>query len=640
MVSVLCHVYYHHLWPEVCDNISKIKDDFRLYVNLVNDSDGISTVIKSRFPDARILVSPNQGKDTGGNLRLIAQWLKDGAPGELIYQCHAKHDTNWRRELFRVFDNSDYVKYLFKDTRLGMIGDANWLIIRSNDVNTAFYDEYRRQFGMNMSRPMKFFGGTIFCVRASIFKEFFSQFDPIEIANSLEHGNIYEPSKTHAWERLFGGIVMEKGYFIKPYAKNLIDLFDEQYYVAAYPDANNAAFDHFIKYGRFQGRRMNKMLFDENYYLQNNPDVANAVHKGEFKSGYCHFLLNGHAENRKFKYHPVENIVKPNMVFDGEYYADNNLDVLESMKCGWPRTPYDHFLLFGHAENRKFGWKEKEPEYTKLPRQDNKKSLCLFSHYSTQERLPKYVRRYLKELSRHFDEVKLLTNRDLETKYDLTIVENEGLDHGMWKKGLAKINSSDYYRIALVNDTVTLFDTLDHIFKWADQQKFDFWGLTDSFEPVPIVSWPEKHQAWSVIMQQPYHIQSYFRVFEEKSLNLLVNFFKRYPIYNVEPFPLRVATIIEGEIGLSKLLIESGMKHGVFVSTLDLTNNEKRPINPNFYFWKQLIARKLPIIKNKIIDGRITEDRNLPPLDFSNWHVEINKRMKWAYDEVFSDGVI
>lgn len=38
--------------------------------------------------------------------------------------------------------------------------------------------------------------------------------------------------------------------------------------------------------------------FDEVAYLQENPDVAAEINKGGFQSGYEHYILNGHLENR------------------------------------------------------------------------------------------------------------------------------------------------------------------------------------------------------------------------------------------------------------------------------------------------------------------------------------------------------
>jgi hypothetical protein len=274
MISVLCHLYHHHLWNEISTSISRIKTDKQVYVNLTNDKpyEQISKEIKSKFPNAKISVSPNQGKDIGGNLRLIDKWMGDGSPGELLIVCHGKNrDGGWRKELFApLFSN--YVPYLFKNnTRLGMVGNKRWLYHRSQDVNSNFYNEYCKRFGFS-DTSMHFIAGTMFCVRSSIFKEFFSRFNAANIANELEHGDCREPSRTHSWERLYGGIITHSHYLIKPieYYEDvdlgILQSFNEEYYLVNNPDVNNVVLSndyssgliHYIKYGRKEGRLMTK----------------------------------------------------------------------------------------------------------------------------------------------------------------------------------------------------------------------------------------------------------------------------------------------------------------------------------------------------------------------------------------------
>lgn len=41
--------------------------------------------------------------------------------------------------------------------------------------------------------------------------------------------------------------------------------------------------------------------FDEIFYLRNNPDVAYAVRRGEYASGYDHFMQHGRYEGRAYR---------------------------------------------------------------------------------------------------------------------------------------------------------------------------------------------------------------------------------------------------------------------------------------------------------------------------------------------------
>ncbi|MEM9245625.1 MAG: hypothetical protein AAGA67_07795 [Cyanobacteria bacterium P01_F01_bin.153] len=75
--------------------------------------------------------------------------------------------------------------------------------------------------------------------------------------------------------------------------------FDRDDYLARYPDIANAEVDpflHFLQSGALEGRLID--IFDENFYLASNPDVASAVASDGFSSGWFHFLTNGFNEGR------------------------------------------------------------------------------------------------------------------------------------------------------------------------------------------------------------------------------------------------------------------------------------------------------------------------------------------------------
>ena len=298
--------------------------------------------------------------------------VRRGAPGDYIIQCHTKSDNGWRAErLHPLFSFPENIPYLFKDARVGMVGSNRWLYTRWYDVNRGLYDMYRSEFGFFGHNAMNFIAGTVFCVRASIYKEFFSKHDPVFLANQLEPGGIMEPSRTHAWERLFGGIVTSMGYTIKPvdYSRKVMDLFDEQFYLESYPDVKLAishkfysAFSHFIQHGRFEGRKINRMTFDEGYYLENNPDIHEAVSAGRVASGYVHWLLHGHAEeHRKFLW--LQDDSTDIKVFDTNHYLETHQDVANN----WPGTAEEHYVMHGKREGRKANWlikcKVEKPSY-------------------------------------------------------------------------------------------------------------------------------------------------------------------------------------------------------------------------------------------------------------------------------------
>jgi Ca2+-binding RTX toxin-like protein len=81
--------------------------------------------------------------------------------------------------------------------------------------------------------------------------------------------------------------------------------------------------------------------FDEAYYLANNADVAQAIQNGVFTSAYQHFELFGAAEQRN-----------PNAYFNAEEYLAANKDVAVAIANGSFESAFQHYEMFGAAENR------------------------------------------------------------------------------------------------------------------------------------------------------------------------------------------------------------------------------------------------------------------------------------------------
>lgn len=119
-------------------------------------------------------------------------------------------------------------------------------------------------------------------------------------------------------------------------------LFDENFYRQQNPDVDaavKAGFlasgeEHFVKYGRFEGRDPH-LLFDKDYYLSTNKDVAAAVAKGQI-TAWQHFQDYGWREGRD-----------PSAFFDTSDYLSRYGDV---KAVGV--NPLDHYLIFGEAEGR------------------------------------------------------------------------------------------------------------------------------------------------------------------------------------------------------------------------------------------------------------------------------------------------
>jgi hypothetical protein len=123
-------------------------------------------------------------------------------------------------------------------------------------------------------------------------------------------------------------------------------LFDEHYYLTEYPNVAAAVakgefatgYDHYIEYGQYEGYSPSP-YWDEAWYLQENPDVAAAVKAGKVSSGFMQYYLYGQYENR------------PGLLyFNTSYYLENYANVAAAVRAGAVTSAFEHFVLYGQYE--------------------------------------------------------------------------------------------------------------------------------------------------------------------------------------------------------------------------------------------------------------------------------------------------
>lgn len=232
-----------------------------------------------------------------------------------------------------------------------------------------------------------------------------------------------------------------------------------------------------------------------------------------------------------------------------------------------------------------------------------KKSLCIFPHFSDWPYFPHYVWLYVNELADYFDQVIVATNqRDLT--YDETIFKgnvsvmffkNEGYDLGLFHKVFRTIQPAHFHKIACVNDSNILFNKLLPVFNWSKESVADFWGLIDSNE-----------RPWFSTHQNNYHIQSHFIVFNENAIVLLPSYFEKLDIQNIvnekDPKKLRRMVIDQWEIGISQFLFGKGLKSDSYInSQAFLAKYRRKDKNITHSLHKELIREGYPLIKKKIV---------------------------------------
>lgn len=84
-------------------------------------------------------------------------------------------------------------------------------------TSSEFITNLRSKYNVNPP-SLTYIAGTMFWVRASIYRDFFHKNPPLEIRSTLERASITDvdgPTQTHAWERLLSWIVTSQGFKIK-----------------------------------------------------------------------------------------------------------------------------------------------------------------------------------------------------------------------------------------------------------------------------------------------------------------------------------------------------------------------------------------------------------------------------------------
>ncbi len=228
-------------------------------------------------------------------------------------------------------------------------------------------------------------------------------------------------------------------------------------------------------------------------------------------------------------------------------------------------------------------------------------NICLFASYFEGNKLPYYVRVYLKELKKHLNKVVLIRSGENLDKESVLFLEensinvqyekNEGFDFGAWYKAFQKIDMKEFDHVFLVNDSCVLFRSLDPFMDWLSKEAADVKGMTFSEAVTP-------------------HIQSYFMVLNKKAVELAANYFKQHGIKQ------SIGDVIQTyEIGLNKYFTENGIKLASFVDN----GGYQGEFSPYYKCVDHHLEKGVPVIKTKILFSSYRKDelQNLARMGFN-----------------------
>jgi lipopolysaccharide biosynthesis protein len=255
------------------------------------------------------------------------------------------------------------------------------------------------------------------------------------------------------------------------------------------------------------------------------------------------------------------------------------------------------------------------------------RSICFFASYFKDNQLPYYIKVYLRELKKHFNNVVLLTHQDLppsdidflnKRQIQLSVEKNEGYDFGMWYKAFQKYDVNAFDRVALVNDSAILFKSLDNFMSWVNSDSSDLQGMTFS-------------------ESRGFHLQSYFIVINKKAIKPVEDYFKKQGI-----IPDLQEVIKTYEVGLSQFVLSQGLTISSYVDN----NGYKGEFSPYYHLVDYHISKGIPLIKKKILFSSYRKDElftlarmnfNISPSHYTNSIKASNKDILLDFDKLFQD---
>ncbi len=239
-VVVFCHFYYDDVIDEIFGHLKRMPCNLSsLWISLPcknplsPDDKTLSKKYKilKEYPNTNIRIVENKGKDIGGKLVCLKDYLESTEEGEnqwLVF-CHDKKTkrnnkdvgVTWRKELLNGIFNPLNIKKVLGSPHLRKKavkmwgarvreGTLNSRIIAVHLGNFEYMKKIASMFGFkSLPYTGAFIGGTMFWVTDDLFRTKFKNININGILSLLEKGDVQEPSYTHAIERLFGILVTD-----------------------------------------------------------------------------------------------------------------------------------------------------------------------------------------------------------------------------------------------------------------------------------------------------------------------------------------------------------------------------------------------------------------------------------------------
>ncbi len=231
---VIVHVFYPDFWPELAACLRNVDGPMDLVVTYVDDSKGISEMVRRDFPGARMLLCENRGFDIWPFLKALQ--AVDLSEYTTLVKLHTKRDVK-RDGRPLLFNHCDFSESAWREYLLGFIRDVDaWratrarlslpgvgmvadrhVILRRDDtpwfgtrhtMDRAFA-LVEELYGFPIRKGAQFVAGTMFAAKPSVFAKLLSRGWTADDFVQSVHDNTEQTA--HVLERALGVIVTAEG---------------------------------------------------------------------------------------------------------------------------------------------------------------------------------------------------------------------------------------------------------------------------------------------------------------------------------------------------------------------------------------------------------------------------------------------
>lgn len=224
-LAVVIHLYYPDLWDDIRDRLTRINENFDLFVSVRAEDSSIDLGKISKYhKKTNIFVLPNRGRDVLPFL-VCAREIQKYDHYKYILKLHSKkskHRTDGNEWLNSLLDELIPIKVsnvtdVLRKRNTGAVGAKSHVVSLSRYmggnrravavVMSYFTDDDKILYVLNHQDKYPFFAGTMFWCRVDLLKPILnSKLSPGDFHS--EAGQV-DSTTAHALERVFGRILHE-----------------------------------------------------------------------------------------------------------------------------------------------------------------------------------------------------------------------------------------------------------------------------------------------------------------------------------------------------------------------------------------------------------------------------------------------